>query len=136
MKTKHSLSNISCKSNHSLPIQIEFGTPSKDCANFGICRVHLVQEIPGHNIPNTCGCSTFGYLEKNETGLLKMIFPRAFLSKKAREKHFANPTFKVEEPYVWTADFVKLLELHEPHIEEGEYPILESEEIFEIYFYS
>ena len=37
-----------------LLVEVEFGMPSRQCVNFGICRIELAQ---GHGRPKSSGCN-------------------------------------------------------------------------------
>lgn len=119
--------------NEALALHIEFGTPSKECANFGICRVQMLNKGFELKPPDTCDCKGIGYIDKIENGLLKIIFPKIYLSQKAAGKHFGNGHFQIDEQFVLPQFLKEKLKLETAFISSGNYPIIENEEFYEVY---
>ncbi len=107
--------------------EVEFGRPSKDCRNFGICRIHPVGEYQ-----KICTCSeehTFAIVTVFDQNYVEFDFLRQSICSNDYKKFFSKGKFKVEEDfkYVQAED-----DAHHFIIAKGEYYIFEDNSIIKI----
>lgn len=74
--------------------EIEFGMPSKECKNFGICRINPLRRGPAESSKGNLAVVTL-----LETGDVEMAFLRDSLRPNSYEKFLAAEHFLVEEDY-------------------------------------
>ena len=117
---------------------IIFGMPSKDCNNFGVCKISRSNNVPSSALDTSCtecmankACATLLLTDTNE---LEIHFAKTEISEDTQKKHFANNTFHVMESYNCNEDICKALQIDYLEIREGEYQVLRSETHFIIKF--
>lgn len=106
--------------------EVEFGMPSKECRNFGICRITPIRGVVSPERKRSQAIITL--LNNNH---LEMDFLKAFLSKKNYEKFLAKKKFLVEEDYHYSANEDQHLNFR---ILKGEYFIKERSSLISIVF--
>ncbi len=122
------------------PIQftakVQFGAPSNNCNNYGICRLELLESF---GIPETtpCLCSkyytaTISYLEPNQ---LTIRFAKKDLDDKVIQKHFNRNFFTVEEDFSKVLHLATITATQNLTIDKGQYPIVETQEDLIIAFF-
>lgn len=105
-----------------LHLTIELGTPSKNCANFGICRIQL-QSRPPLLDRQQCLCNTAGTLELLNENLIQFRFPFEQLCPKCEAKHFSGRYFRMEEAFDLPPEILEELSLTAFQINVGWYRI-------------
>lgn len=80
--------------------EVIFGIPSKDCKNYGICRINKLSKISAKSKKNVCGCQSaiaqFTYWDSHN---LQMKFIISSIAQITKQKYFVEPYFKIEEDY-------------------------------------
>lgn len=106
---------------------VVFGTPSKNCEGIGICRMLDAKYTAGIMIK----CPHVpGYLSlEAERGVLKIRFPKKFLTSQMVARHFCKRLFKVTESYKVPAHISRALGIKKNiQIAEGTYQVQETAE--------
>lgn len=114
--------------NHAI-VEVEFGSPLKNCLHYGICRV----TIPSNTLrqPCTCWCEATVYsLDKN---LLQFVFERNKMQEKTFDKYFKSGFFRVEDEYELPKKILLKVGLEKFAIKKGKYPIFINDEKIIIY---
>lgn len=130
MKTIYQISKTVSKKAVEKKIQfigeVVFGIPSRNCKNFGICRIsQLDMSLIKKRDCKTCNEHTalalIAYLTTND---LEMFFLRSSMHTATNKKFFSEEYFRVEENYQLSVS----LENNEINynIVKGVYPILET----------
>ena len=117
-----------------LLIEVEFGVPSRQCVNYGICRIELAQ---GPGRPKSSGCKQCGGLAlafTPEEGLLELAFLRSSLSEQTQRQHFGKGFFLIEEAFPLPPFLYRKLEMPTAAIACGQYAVLESGPFLNIQF--
>lgn len=98
-----------------------FGTPSQNCARYGICKVlETVGEIQEGAIFDN---AALGLTQITESNKLLFRFQKNSLSQKALQKYFFDRQFLVMEPLVLENDMAQLLGATKITIEAGLYHV-------------
>lgn len=117
-----------------LLVEVEFGVPSRQCVNYGICRIEIAR---ARGRPKNSGCRKCGGLALASTpgaGLLELAFLSASLSEQTRRQHFGQGHFLVEEAYPLPGFLYGSLGLPAAAIHRGRYSILDSEHFLAVRF--
>ena len=110
--------------------EVQFGIPSNNCANYGICRL-----VPFGNNPKEKLCAAC--MERKCLGIItifkhkhvEMDFLKKDISAALYKKHFTNQTFEVQEKFYYQNP------LFEITIEKGNYPIIENNSLIKVIFH-
>lgn len=83
---------------------VEFGVPSKNCKNFGLCRLDPIDKMitikdSQHYIPYAA-LALISIQEGNNQGV-DFFFLKQGMSPENEKKHFGNNFFAVEEPFTF-----------------------------------
>ena len=86
---------------------VEFGVPSKNCKNFGICRINPIKDSNSLNKQekeNECeGCKNSKAVKSVisilKNGVVKISFLRFFVTELKQTNHFEKGRFIVEEDF-------------------------------------
>lgn len=106
--------------------EVVFGRPSKDCINFGICRISIFK-YPTSNC--VCkGANTQAVVTIFEQNYIELDFLKASMSKTIYQKFFGRKKFIVEE------DFLKETTNQRIYIAKGIYPIRENNTLIKVIF--
>lgn len=119
-----------------LLVEVEFGVPSRQCVNYGICRIEIAR---ARGRPKNSGCRQCGGLalaSVPEPGQLELAFLPASLSEKTRQQHFGQGHFLVEEAYPLPWLLHSSLGLPPVAIDSGRYAITESEKHLAVRFFN
>lgn len=119
--------NIQAKITNQFLAEVEFGMPSKDCNNFGICRIHLMNQ----NAPLALRCckSATAVITINNRNQVQFHFLRKTICASTYAKIFAGLSFLVLEEY----NSINL-EGIEINILPGEYPIINQDAFIQVNF--
>jgi len=80
--------------------EVEFGIPSKDCKNYGICRISKLNNITTNFKKKACNCQhAVAKIIYWDSYVLQMQFDKSSISATAKRKYFAETYFKIEEEY-------------------------------------
>lgn len=119
-----------------LLVEVEFGVPSRQCVNYGICRIELAR---GPGRPKNSGCRQCGGLALASAPgerQLDLAFLLSSLGEQTRQQHFNSSCFLVEEAYLLPHALCSCLGLPRAAIDSGRYRILESENFFSVRFFN
>ena len=98
-----------------------FGTPSQNCARYGICKVlETVGEVQEGAIFDN---AALGLIQITESNKLLFRFQKNSLSQKALQKYFFDSQFLVMEPLVLENHIAQLLGASKISIEAGLYHV-------------
>jgi len=109
--------------------EVEFGMPSKKCANYGICRVISFRNKSVKKLCVACEekrCS--GIITIFNQKHIEMDFLKKNISTTIYEKHFANKIFKVQEKFFYQDQHCKF------EISKGNYRIVENRRLVRVIF--
>jgi len=119
--------------------EIIFGMPSKDCDNYGICKISRSHEGPSRSLNSNCTrCQTYkasATLLLNDNNELEMRCLADTISEETMTKHFSKDEFYILEDYYCTDDICKALQTNELVLREGKYTVQRSEDYLTILFY-
>jgi len=117
---------------------VEFGVLSKNCKNYGICRLNptgkRIQKVKKKN-----GCCSTGHsvhITYHSERQLEMVFQKSDLREKCRKKYFGTGYFKVDEDFSTLFELVGCHEKLLMSIVVGKYPVMEKENSYTVKFYS
>lgn len=138
--SQYSTSKVRCSLIKSPRIQfsakVQFGAPSNNCNNYGICRLDLPST---HNANQTKAClyskdypAEISYLVPNQ---LTFRFAKKDLDDKVRQKHFNGQFFKVVEDFNKVLCLATISEAQDLTICKGLYPIVETQEDLIVNFF-
>lgn len=112
---------------------VEFGNPkTKDCRNFGICRIHALVKTKYNNKRSCKKCSTITKITVFNRHHVSMDFLRSNIQSCTYKKYFATNTFRIEEAYTYTSE----KEEHNFKITKGSYPIIKGKQLLKVIFKS
>lgn len=111
-------------------IEVEFGSPMKNCLHYGICRVTL----PNANIGDRCPCLCIAIIRPFEKDLIQFIFDKNKLPESTFKKYFKSGLFQVDDEYEIPKDILQKIKLEKFLIRKGQYPILADENHLKIIF--
>ena len=109
-----------------MPVQVEFGVLSKDCVNFGICKVIRIQldDLPLWSAKK--GNQALGLLYVNAKKQIQIDIQKSTMWKKTKNLYFEKEIFFVEEDFAWPNE-VKLELKWEEKLSVGKYPFEEDQ---------
>ena len=119
-----------------LLVEVEFGVPSRQCVNYGICRIEIAR---GQGRPKSSGCIGCGGLalaSAPEDDLLQLAFFCSSLGERARRQHFGQGFFLVEEAYPLPRFLHNTLGLPAAAIGSGRYRVLEGKDVLIVRFFN
>lgn len=99
---------------------VRFGMPSKDCRNFGICRIEVVD---GKHPIQTHYAKVLAWFTKNEEGCLEFSFLKTSLTAGTKAHFFKNDTFLIKEQYIFPDSLAQQLRHKTLIIQPGLYPV-------------
>ena len=102
---------------------IELGVPSKDCRNFGICRITPVGELesPADRLGKRCGCNQCkGVITVLENNDVEISFLRKTITASDYNKYFVSGYFLVDEDHSFPGENG---EPDQIQIQKGKYPV-------------
>ena len=109
-----------------LLVEVEFGVLSRQCANYGICRIEIARG-PGRSENSRCGaCCGRALASAPGEGELQLAFFRSSLRKDALRRHFSEEYFLVEEAVALPGLLCEGLKAPAAAIDCGRYPILKT----------
>lgn len=111
-------------------IEVEFGSPMKNCLHYGICRVTIPSSILGER----CSCSSLAVIQNFGDGLVRFIFNKNKLTDSTHEKYFKKGIFQIDDEYEIPKDILQKIGLEKFLIKKGLYPILIERHILKIIF--
>jgi hypothetical protein len=111
-------------------IEVEFGSPMKNCLHYGICRVN----IPSAYIGERCSCRSLAVIQNFGDGLVRFIFNKNKLTDSTHEKYFKKGIFQIDDEYEIPKDILQKIGLEKFLIKKGLYPILIERHILKIIF--
>ncbi|MEM6320175.1 MAG: hypothetical protein AAF960_21065, partial [Bacteroidota bacterium] len=116
--------------NHFLA-EVEFGNPkTKDCRNFGICRIHAIGKTKYNNKESCQGCTTIAKITVFNRHHVAMDFLQSHLPAHVYQKYFSTNAFLVNEDYQYTSEDGTL----NFTIPKGRYPIRKKSRLFKVIF--
>lgn len=119
--------------------EIVFGMPSKDCKNYGICRVISNSVIPrSANVCKDGTCINYtatSILTLLDNEKIELHCLRSTLSPETINKHFNNKYFLVQEDYHLSTDICQELDVDQLSIKKGKYKIKRTKSLIKIKFY-
>lgn len=98
-----------------------FGTPSQNCARYGICKV--LETVGGMQEGAIFDNAAYGFIQITESNKLVFKFQKNSLSQKALQKYFFDSQFLVMESLVLENDIAQLLGASKITIEAGLYHV-------------
>ena len=108
--------------------EVEFGIPSKNCKNFGICRIH-----PIGSTQNLCTCSHSGVFAVITvySDYAELDFLRHSISPESYSKYFSSGKFLVQEDFEYSE-----MENERTHFSicKGEYYVVENNSMIKVLF--
>lgn len=107
---------------------VEFGVLSKECRNYGICRIENISSVELNNEPEPkrVKAGAISIFTLSPDGQLEMTFPKSKLENQTAERYFRTGKFIVQEDFKYW--FNKELK-HAPAlftIKKGEYQVNET----------
>jgi hypothetical protein len=97
--------------NH-MRVAVKLGMPSKDCKNHGICEIIMLKEIAA-----SCALCIQALLTyEASSNRLQCKFLKDSISVIARQKHFTNGLFLIEEPYLLDERLQKAFNIENEHL--------------------
>ena len=110
-----------------LLIEVEFGVPSRQCVNYGICRIELAR-APGRPRSSKCKrCGGLALASAPEEGVLELAFFQSSLSQAARRRYFGQGYFLMEEDFLLPRCLYNGRNFPAEAISCGRYRVLETE---------
>ncbi len=116
-----------------LLVEVEFGVPSRQCANYGICRIEAARAFPKAGRGRR-GCGALALASAPEERALELAFLRNSLAETTRGLHFGGECFRVEEPYPLPSWLCEKTGLPPLAVDSGRYRILKGQSFFVIRF--
>lgn len=107
-----------------------FGTPSQNCARYGICKV--LETVGGMQEGVIFDNAALGLIQITESNKLLFKFQKNSLSQKALQTYFFDSQFLVMEPLVLENDIAQLLGASKITIEAGLYHVQSSNNYLEM----
>lgn len=107
---------------------VEFGMPSKNCRNFGVCRIDALKDIDLFNRlakePDlTSVVIALLTLDNSDSTELELSVFRSTISNAAQSYFFSKDSFLVQEEFHFSPDMLSYLGCQELRIPEGNYSI-------------
>lgn len=112
--------------------EVEFGVLSKNCKNYGICRIHSIDSFSVKK--KKCACnSAFALIECFKHNSFKITFFKSSISSITYKKYFSNNYFKIQERYQFEFTLEHTEKTTHYVINKGEYHILERFDSYILY---
>jgi len=108
--------------------EVVFGRPSKDCVNFGICRIESLG-APSKNCNCKSQCSQ-GIVSIFNPTHIEIDFLKSTVNATTYQQFFANKRFIVEEKFLYQKENCSF------YIGVGNYPIIENDSLIKVIFSS
>ncbi len=109
-------------------MDVEFGVLSKDCRNYGICRIEEQGTIGLNDANNKFrkkkGGTSIITIDSNKG--IEMAFPKSNLEAKTAQKYFDKKEFLVEEDFIYSSETNPSGRSLVFKIKKGKYPIIET----------
>lgn len=99
--------------------QVVFGTPNRNCAGSGICKVFTIQGAKRLNISCEMVEARISLLETE----LQLSFPETACSSQLIQRVFSNEHFKMEEDFVMPSWLIGKFKPQPAFVPQGNYPI-------------
>jgi len=110
--------------------EVQFGMPSKKCANYGICRVVPLGTETRENLGTVCEKrKCLGIITIFNQKHIEMDFLKKDISVALYRKYFEKGTFLVQEDFLYEEPLYKI------SISKGDYPIIENNSLIKVIFY-
>ena len=74
-------------------VDVEFGSPMKNCLHYGICRV----TIPAAVAQGRCPCLCRATIRAYQNSRVDFVFNKKDIPAKTYEKHFSSGFFRVDD---------------------------------------
>ena len=106
--------------------EVVFGRPSKDCVNFGICRIESLGAPP-----KNCNCKdqcSQGIVSIFNERYVEVDFLKSTVNDTTYQQFFANKRFIVEEEFLHKKEDCSF------YIGVGNYPIIENDSLIKVIF--
>lgn len=122
---KFSASRLYLQPQVGVTANIVLGSPKKNCAGIGICRIEKAQSQPSFNTRKTkCGQAKALLVMKQQK--LTIYFVKHTLPLCTKQKHFASRQFRIEERVRIPKDMAAELKLpSHAYIETGNYDMID-----------
>lgn len=115
---------IQLKSSPFIVAEVIFGSPKKNCAGIGICKVS-----PVDNISTTLPCrSVSTEIASIKSNAIRLRLRMDGLCANLIDRQFKHGRFKMEEAFELPLWLVDKLKLSAGHIKAGSYPVIFDEE--------
>lgn len=117
-------------------VNVTLGQHSKDCENFGVCKVDYASDVRFNDLLNTLSeCNNgIAILSLDKEKGLDLAFLKTTIRDCCAERFFSEPFFKVQETFHFSDDITKCLQVSSLKIEEGLYPIQSSSGFYIVQF--
>lgn len=116
---------------------VEFGMPSKNCRNFGVCRIEALKEISAFRKmakhPNSCS-TVIALLTLFNTHDLELSVFKTTVSNTTEKLFFMNASFLVKEDFSFSPTLTSDLGYKKLTIPVGSYKIEHSSSCYNIHF--
>ena len=102
-------------------VEVEFGSPLKNCLHYGICRVEIFRA----GGKNGCGCTAAPATLRHWEGKgLEFVFHRDHLKPLIWQKHFGEGVFLITDAYALPPAVAAAIGIRSFTISPGIYPVL------------
>lgn len=111
-------------------VNVVLGRESKDCENYGVCRVDYPNQPITHRYQadtrtGTCN-KALAVLSMLPSGTFELAFIKAAMSDACRKKYFSESYFRVEENFSLPQHILADLEVPKVAVTKGAYPMKNS----------
>lgn len=113
--------------------EVVYGLSSRNCKGMGICKINAVQNPEQSLASGPCG-SSLAYLQVLNETTIRFDFLKTTINTTQFTERFADGTFCLEEPFVFTSSFDQTLSHCGAGLLKGNYPILVIEELIRVDF--
>jgi len=106
--------------------EVVFGRPSKECVNFGICRIEALGELP-----KDCSCKSQcaqGIVSIFNPTHIEIDFLKSTINTTTYQQYFADKRFIIEEEFLHKEENCSF------YIGVGNYPIIENDSLIKVIF--
>ncbi len=111
-------------------VEVEFGSPMKNCLHYGICRV----TIPAASAKKPCSCRSLATIQLLDKNLLQFVFDKNKMNHKTFEKYFKSGFFQVDDGYEMPSAILEKINLEKYTIKNGRYPVLKNGDTLKVVF--
>jgi len=114
---------------------VEFGVLSKNCKNYGICRLNPRARVQKIKKKGGCKCAThIAHITYHHERHIEMIFQKSNFKEQCRQRYFASDSFKVDEDFLTSFRLDQNSEELSISIKKGKYPIIKTSESYHVRF--